>query len=159
MRCKEIQNLLKSDYLDGNLNLLKQREVSKHLQGCDQCRILEKELRGQKEFFQKIKKQNVPGGLWQNIKHEILKEQLEGEAYSGVFERLKEFLFPSRRVLALVSAATAVIVVMVLAGSFIRGRNILNEEKDGYILADYTINTEGQELFSGFGTNIEEYFL
>ncbi|MFA5199529.1 MAG: zf-HC2 domain-containing protein [Candidatus Omnitrophota bacterium] len=159
MRCKKIQNLLKSDYLDGNLNLLEQKEVLKHLERCDQCRVLEKELRGQREFFQKMQKQNVSGQVWQNIKQEILKKQLERETYSGVFERLKEFLFPSHRVLALVSAATAVIIVMALAGSFIRGRNILNEEKDAAILAEYAINIEDQELLSGLGTNIEEYFL
>lgn len=159
MRCKKIQNLLKSDYLDGNLNPLKQREVLKHLERCDQCCVLEKELRGQREFFQKMQKQNVSGQVWQNIKQEILKKQLERETYSGVFERLKGFLFPSHRVLALVSAATAVVIVMALAGSFIRGRNILNEEKDAAILAEYAINIEDQELLSGFGTNIEEYFL
>ena len=158
MRCKKIQNLLKSDYLDGNLNLLEQREVLKHLEGCDQCRILGKELKDQREFFQKMQKQNIPGQVWQNIKHEILKEQLEKDTYGGVFERLKEFLLPGRKALALVSAATAVIIVMVLAGTFIRGK-IISEEKDSVILADYFINTEDRELLSGLGTDIEEYFL
>ncbi|MBU2258299.1 MAG: zf-HC2 domain-containing protein, partial [Candidatus Omnitrophica bacterium] len=124
MQCKEIQDLLKADYFDGEASQRDQRQVLEHLDSCGKCRKLEEELRTQRVLFQKEKLQNAPESLWQNIREAIIKEQLNQEenAGYGVLSRLKELFLGQRPAFALASVFTLILCIAIFTGVFMQER-------------------------------------
>ena len=68
MKCARIQDLLKSDYLDAQLDERLLLQVETHLKSCPTCKELKKELECQRTAMRQIKHQEVPAQIWQNIK-------------------------------------------------------------------------------------------
>ena len=161
MRCKKIQELLKSDYLDGEVNQREERQISEHLAKCQECQRLEKELQGQRMVFEKAKRQQVPEGVWQNIRDTIVTEQLneESRVSRGILERLRAFLFPPRPVFAIAGALAAIIFAVIVAGAIIQKKQSFSKENSAESIAGYNLNGESTDLLYTLGTNIEEYFL
>lgn len=158
MRCRKVQELLKSDYLDCQVKQSEERLVKDHLAHCAQCRKLEEELLEQRVFLKNAKRMAVPEGLWQNIRQNIINEELEQA--SGILERLRDYLFAPRRVFVLASALTAVIFAMVFFNLTLQNKQIAGklDNADSYA-AVYSLSGENEGSFYNLGTNIEEYFL
>jgi anti-sigma factor RsiW len=158
MQCRKIQELLKADYLDGELKPQAEREILEHLRRCPECQKLEKELRAQGKLFQEAKQQQVPEYLWQNIRDAIYAQRLNQEegVSRRILERLRDLLFGRRPVLVLASALSMIILAAVFAGSFIQKKHY-QEVREG--LAVYSLNGENGDLIDDLGTSIEEYFL
>lgn len=161
MQCKIIQGLLKSDYLDGEVNQREQRHIKDHLTQCSGCRRLEEELQTQRMLFQKAKRMQAPERLWQNIRDTIVTERLnqESSVSPGILRRLRELIWAPRPVFALASVLTAVFFVAFFAGAIIQKRQSSGKENGGESLADYRLNGESENLLYDLGTNVEEYFL
>lgn len=161
MRCKKIQELLKADYLDGEVNQKELQYIKEHLAECPECSRLEKELQNQRMLFQKAKRPQVPERVWQNIRDAIMTECLNQESGLGrrILERFRESIFAPRPVFALASALTAIILLVIFAGSVIQKRQALSKENAQESIAGYSLNGESQDLLYDLGTNIEEYFL
>ncbi len=148
MGCKNIQELLKSDYLDGELGPTQEQVVREHLLKCPTCRQLESRLKAQRELIMSAKKDAPPERVWQNIRRAITAERAGEE----------KWLFMPRPVFALATALTAIICVIVLAGAIIRIQPFYAGNGED-ILSVYTLNGETSESPSNLGTDIEEYFL
>jgi predicted anti-sigma-YlaC factor YlaD len=161
MRCKKAQELLKSDYLDGETNPGEMRNIAEHLEQCSKCRSVEKELQAQRMFFQEAKREQPPDHVWQNIRNAIIEESLDqdNQLRAGIFERLREFLWPPRPIFALASALTVVVFIAVLAGVIIQKRQLFNAGNGGESFTEYRLNDDSEVALSGLGTGIEEYFL
>jgi predicted anti-sigma-YlaC factor YlaD len=160
MRCKRIQELLKSAYLDGEVSQGEQLYVKEHLAQCSPCRRLEKELQEQHRLFQKAKQHPVPERVWQNIRDTIITERLPQE--SGVGLRIPQWLrelWAPRPVFALASVLTVVVFVAIFAGVIIRKGQYASKYNGSEAIAEYRLNLESEDLFYTLGTNIEEYFL
>ncbi|MFH1441518.1 MAG: anti-sigma factor [Candidatus Omnitrophota bacterium] len=161
MRCDKIQELLKTNYLDGRLNPRQKEDIKQHLEICPRCRKLEQELQAQRVLFKNIGQQEVPERVWHNIRETILAENLNPEPFAtvGIFQRLKELIFTPRPVFALASAFAVIIFVVVITGISIHKQqgviNFNNEE----IAADYGFNGDASDNIYDLGTNIEQYFL
>src|SRR4030042_405889 len=112
MVCKNIQELLKSDYLDGELGPTQEQAVREHLLKCPDCRQLEARLKAQRELLRSAKKELPPEHVWQNIRRAITTERVGEESkIRSVLERLRESLLMPRPVFALSTALTAIICV------------------------------------------------
>jgi len=159
MGCKDIQELLQADYLDGELGSVEEKAVREHLLKCPACRRLEAQLRTQRAFLQSAKKEAPPERVWQNIRRAITTEATSRESgIRSVLERLRELLLTSRPVFAVATALTAIICIVVLAGAIILNQPFYAGNGEDY-LAVYTLNGENGESLSNFETTLEEYFL
>ncbi len=161
MQCRKIQELLKADYLDGELNPREQQYIKEHLVRCPQCRRLEEKLYAQHMIFQKVKRQQVPERVWQNISDAIVMQRLnqESSVNRGIFERLRDAILAPRPVFALASAVTVIIFVLVFAGNFIQKRQSFSKVNGGENIIEYNFNIESEDFVYDLGTNIEKYFL
>jgi len=149
MKCKDIQELLKSDYLDGELDPGREKAVEEHLLKCPACRELEGRLKTHHEILQSAKKDAPPEYVWQNIRRAIITE--------GTTREYRVHFIP-RPVFALATALTAIICVVVLASAIMRHQPFYGGNGDD-TLAVYTLNGETSDSINDLGTTIEEYFL
>lgn len=144
MNCKKIQELLKTDYLDGELKENLYQEVEKHLKDCPVCQKLKEELLRGKELFRNFKYKEVPINIWDSIYEKITEESyINTNLWLG---------FIKQKRLALVTLT----IVFFILGSFIF-KNILEEKAKQSFFKDYFLNEE--EYFYNLGTNLEEYFI
>jgi anti-sigma factor RsiW len=161
MKCSEVKELLKSDYLDKEVSPVIAQEVKTHLAQCGQCRKLEEELAAGQGIFKKAPRLGPPQRVWQNIREAIVSESEEADdvVSPGVVERLKLLIYPARPVLAWSSALAVLIVVAIVSGGVLENIRLAVNNSDAQILADYSLNAENSDNFASLGTNIEEYFL
>ena len=159
MKCARVQDLLKSDYLDAQLDKKLRLRVDGHLEKCPSCQELKKGLREQRISLRAIKQKEVPPEIWQNIQNAIIEEQLKEPA--NIFEVAREILkraFSIPRPAFALAGALAVMVLAFVLGQMILGsRNPLIATTAEDVLAEYRIN--GDTYTQNFGTSIEEYFL
>ncbi|MBU4376627.1 MAG: zf-HC2 domain-containing protein [Candidatus Omnitrophica bacterium] len=159
MGCENIQELLKSDYLDGELVPARKQLVREHLLKCPACRELEGRLKAQRGLIMSAKKAAPPERVWQNIRRAITTERTGEESkFRSALERLRERFFMPRPVFAVATALVAIICVVVVAGAIIRTRHFYAGNGED-IFTIYTLNGESSDLPNDFGTAIEEYFL
>jgi len=160
-QCKKIQELLKSDYLDGELNPREEQFVKGHLKQCPECSRLEKELQSQRMFFQGAKPKQVPESVWGNIRDAIITERLNQEEGQnlGTLQWLRDLLFRRRPAFVLATSFSVIIILAVISTTFIRGKIVLSKEEAAESIAGYSLSTENGYVLHDLGTNIEEYFL
>ncbi len=161
MKCDKIQEILKTDYLDGRLDIRQKEEIDKHLAACPHCRKLAEELKSQNALFSNIGKQEVPERVWHNIRETILAENSNQEpvAISGIFQRLKELIFAPRPVFALASAFAVVMLILVFTGISIHKQQVVLDANNEEIAVDYGFNGDSSDNIYDLGTSIEQYFL
>jgi predicted anti-sigma-YlaC factor YlaD len=159
MLCEKIQELLKTDYLDGEINQREEQEIKEHLAHCPQCRRLGEELLAQRLLFQKAEQVEPPERVWQNIRDAIITQELNQESRfgTGILGRLKN-LFAVRPAFVLASALTVIIFVAFFTGAMIHKRQLLSKQNipEGSI---YLLDNDEGLLLYDLGTGIEEYFL
>jgi predicted anti-sigma-YlaC factor YlaD len=161
MQCKEVQELIKSDYLDKEIDQPTQRQIAEHLAQCSLCRGLEEELQAQRALFQKAKRFEPPERIWLNIRDAIVSERMEIEdsAGSGIIERLKGMFAKPRPVFALASVLAVTIFVVVLAGGLISKRQFIGSTGNSDIFSAYSFSSDNSDSTGDMGTSIEKYFL
>ena len=162
MRCRKIQELLKTDYLDGEVSQKQEQEIKEHLARCPKCRQLEEELQSQRRLFQKAKQQKVPERVWHNIRDAIITEGLNEEESpsAGVFERLRNYLFAPKPVFVLATTLAVAIFFAFLSGVFIQKKQSLSKENIPETdIAVYSLSSTSDASLYDQGTDIEEYFL
>ena len=161
MRCDKAKNLLRSDYLDGEVGESEKRDIAAHLASCQECRGLERELLDQRALFGTVKRHKVPGRVWDNISDAIAKEHAhqDGGAVRDILGWLRELTHARRPVLVLAGAFTALVIVLISAGAVIRGIRPSGAGNGAESYADYRISDAGDDTSFGLGTNLEDYFL
>ena len=159
MRCRKIQELLKTDYLDGEVSQKEEQDIREHLARCPKCRQLEEELQSQRALFQKAKQQRVPEHVWHNIRDAIIREEEESLS-AGAFERLRNYLFAPKPVFVLATTLAVAIFFAFLSGVFIQKKQSLSKENISEIdIAVYSLGSASDVPLYELGTDIEEYFL
>jgi anti-sigma factor RsiW len=156
MRCKKIQGLLSADYLDHELKGKARQDIERHLAGCQECRGLAEKLQVQRRLFQKAKSEPAPDRVWLNIRDAIIAQRLQEEARAsrGIFSWLKDLFWQRQPALALASALTIVLFILVFAGVFIQRQAANINAAELYGLGE----KNGSVIYS-LGTSVEEYFL
>ena len=161
MRCKKIQELIKSDYLDGELSQRVKEVVDKHITLCDECRLLEKKLQAQRAVFQRIKPLQAPERVWHNVRDAIYNERLSARASltRSILRRLKDLIFPREPVLAAVNYVLVILIISFVFGNFVSRRSNQGRQTASESILEYSLNFENGDLIYDLGTEIEEYFL
>ena len=161
MQCKKIQELLKTDYLDGEVNPQEEQFIKEHLKQCPGCSRLEKELQAQRMLFQGAARKQVPERVWHNIRDAIVAQRLNlrKSLSPGILERLKGLIFTRRPVFALATSFSVLILLAVVTATFIQGKVSLSKQNAAESIAGYSLNGENGYVLYDLGTSIEEYFL
>ncbi len=163
MNCKNIQDKILTDYLDGAMTEKQSNLMEEHIIHCAECRAFEAAARKTvAEPFEHALLEKTPDAVWLNIKESI--EQGPQKNVSPLIKLIESwkqiftFSFP-RYVLA--SAALvfliAVFIMPVLRGNQIKIAQEQNEDlmyfESILLVEDFNDNSNGYE------TDIEQYFL
>ncbi len=161
MRCKKIQELLKSDYLDSESGPREIRDVEEHLARCPQCRELEKELSLQRILFRDSQRLEPPERVWENIREAIDAERLNQDkpAKESFWERLRNLRPAFPRPIFAFAGVFAMAIVAVFFAVVVMNNRAYYRDNGAETFADYRINGESVDVASDFGTSVEKYFL
>ena len=165
MKCKKIQEIILTDYLDGQLAERQRSLLSRHLAGCQGCKkfsiYVMKNIAG---LFTNAERLIPSEIVWRRIKGSIEDEETNKPAVViGFFERLRGVLCIPKPVMIFATALTFILVTSLVLALYIGNQNRLNYSSQKTIQD----NDYYEKLFSdaytakdtGFGTAIEENFL
>ena len=175
MECKKIQELLLTDYIDGEAGDTLKNEVEEHVSSCHTCRQFKQDLLITAiEPFRKARETKAPDFVWNHIKEALEQSAIvleEREKSGGFLANLRNYLTQVRHrgclfsapkpALALATGLAAVIVLMITVSRTNNQRvaKVYPEKQVEYL----TRVIGDSEYFSleennGYGTAIEEYF-
>jgi len=163
MNCKNIktmlndmQNILMTDYIDGELGPEQLKIAEEHLGSCSDCRQFKEDLLKNAVIpFYSIEKAVPPAYIWQNISNGIIEKT--NNNYLSFFGFLHRYLtFPG------ISAATAVITVLIISSVLFIRQPSKNASDSAELTASesyFTYIYEGLEVSDAeLSIPTEEYF-
>ncbi|MFH1857877.1 MAG: zf-HC2 domain-containing protein [Candidatus Omnitrophota bacterium] len=167
MDCNRIQELLKTDYLDGEVSAALGKTVLAHLEKCHACRELEKSLRQEAVGpFKAVREIKPPAFVWERIREAAVLEKAKPPEgfWVDLKERLSAVFLMRRPVFAVATVAVLIVAAVVLTRGPFPARNMAGNylEEQVEFLADLGNGeaTSGDDaLYVNLGTGIEEYFL
>ena len=87
MKCKNIQELLLTDYIDGEISEELKEKVKKHIQKCEKCKEFEQALiKGAIDPIKQVGIENPPEYVWTQIQDRIQGEKKEIEVPISQFD-------------------------------------------------------------------------
>ncbi|MFH0731676.1 MAG: zf-HC2 domain-containing protein [Candidatus Omnitrophota bacterium] len=155
MNCKEIQEIIITDYLDNEISEGLRKEITLHLSACSECKRFEEAMRKTAvEPLKQAEKKNAPKALWYNIKDKI------ESAPKPAFFHMPRPAF----------AAAAILTVLIIAFSFIMRLSVRHDTAEVYLqeqaqflvsLTSGNGNTNDYEEQDNenLSSAVEEYFL
>lgn len=167
MKCKNIQDIILTDYLDGRMDAAQRVQLEEHLLRCSHCRAFA--AVAQKTVvapFATVTREKPPQKIWENISETIREErQKNGSLFTGFIEHVRAlFIFP-RTTFALASAFSIILIAVLFVKTpmyknekiFVanNGEQQIDEFVQTMSYTDITVNGET----AGYGTVIEEYFM
>jgi len=166
MKCEQIQELLLTDYLDGQLDGEGLKSIEQHLSDCPGCReFLAVARKITVEPFYSSKKVFLSQeDVWHRIKQQIEKEHSQ----PSLSHRLAEMILGLKELVpkpawALSIMVAGVILTAVYFNSWNRQEMVqtASSEDNGQYIAYFTddVGSGQPEDNGGYGTAIEEYFL
>ncbi len=164
MKCNDIQELILTDYLDGEIHPDVKRQVDGHIAGCQVCKeILTFSRQVAEEPFKhsQLKFENQKE-VWEKIKFKIEEEVLT-EKFTlqwNWLERMKSILTVPR-----MSVAVSVVVIALLTAA-VYFRNspptmVIHQSSDNTQIINDVIEelSIGEDEEDSYGTDLESYFL
>lgn len=157
MRCKRIQDLIMSDYVDGELKGYLLKKVQQHLVSCPECKQFEQSLqRDAIAPFKEAEQVKPPDSVWDQIRGDILEQELQRK---GVFANIKNgldyFLHTPKPVLAFATVAILIVLTLIFA-------RLPFGDHNGYLANDIELLSYldiDESGYVDFGTTIEEYLM
>jgi len=159
MNCKKIEELIFTDYVDGNLKGHVLEELEAHLRSCPNCQKLAGELESTGKLFRESSRKKAPAGLWYKIRAEISAKPQATRVMEGILENVRYHL--SHLKPAVVILSTAVIILFILTAVRFMPHNDYSKTGIGQddILGIYYMNGTSDESEYDFGTPAERFFL
>ena len=163
MNCKHIQELIITDYVDGQGSEAVQKQVQAHLAACAECRAFEQAVRAKAvQPFSAAEHEQPPHQVWQNIKVAI--QQAPVQPQPSWFERawnvVRENVVVRRPAYALVPVMTLVLLVTLYFQSPYHRQALVSDylgQKATFMVAmSGSVNGDLDNVAS-FNTAIEEY--
>jgi len=166
MKCKKIQELLLTDYLDGEVSTAVRNEVENHVKWCHRCRQFEQGLlQSAVEPLRKAGGLRPPDSVWEHItKAIILEERKQSEsAFSRLPYAFPRIFLRSKAAVALATVGVVLLLMLAVRGFKATDQRVsqVQPERQGAYLTDLLNEPEyfSVEENDGYGTAIEEYFL
>ena len=112
MVCRDAENLILTDQIDGELKGESLRELEKHLVVCSACRELQERVAGTETILRGLAKTPPPERVWSVIQERITADS--SFDWAGVWEAVASFFEEPRRFAIAATLATTVIIVGVM---------------------------------------------
>ena len=167
MKCEDVQELIFTDYLDGQLGKEQETQIEEHLAICGDCK--EHELLARKTAFGpfvKAERHSPPGAIWHKIKEQIEEERpLQGptSSFADLIRRIKTFFYIPKPAFIVATITVLLFVTITVIKFRPEEQNIVKVDPENQIeCINYLITVFEQEPANGdddFGTSIEELFL
>ena len=166
MKCKHIQELLLTDYTDGEMGAELKNEVQDHLRTCIKCREFERDLRKAAiDPFHNTARIVPRDAVWERIREAVVsEEQSKTKSFPGKVQDFFQRIFSMPKAAYALASVITVMFITVMAIRFQPSDhkvvNVQTTEEIEYL----TYLMEEAEYFSvdengGYSTLIEEYFL
>jgi len=168
MNCRKIQEIILTDYIDGQLDDKRKGAIEEHLAHCHHCQELAGIAReGVLKPFINVKKQEVPAIIWDQVREEIVARQ-ERKVVTGttflinLLEKIVPVTTFPRPVFALASIATLMLMIGILPQLMMNNPTVKIDEVGQVEYLSLLTDTSG-DVPAGesadLGTPIEKYFL
>jgi len=166
MRCKHIQEIIITDYIDGQLGNDAKSRIDQHLSHCLACQNYLKSVRtGLVRPFNNASKDVPDAVLWSNIREAINEKnqlQIEQSLRPDFWERLRSSIHIPRPAFALASIVTIIFMIGSSGQLFLSSpvMNINGQDQVAYMssLIDDPTAVDANKA-SDYQTPIEKYFL
>jgi len=165
MKCEKMQELILTDYADGELDTDARLDVEGHIRACASCRQLEAVMRQKaREPLEHLVREEPPAYIWGRVKQAISSGPVRPY---GVFEDARELvgrIFMSiinipRPVVAF--AATAMVIIAIMIAQPIAERRAVDEylgEQISFIASLDTDDANGDGMFdTDISTGTEKF--
>lgn len=168
MKCKEIQDIILTDYLDNELSAEHQLMIEAHLRQCPDCQIIAQDARNLGSTFLDAKGIKLDEDkIWLKVEARIKEDSATSTVYTPAVVQhsiIERFIRQRRPSFALATLAGLILMVLLL---FIPTRQEIvqiepseNIQYLAYVAEELTFEDEVIEgLHEDFGTAIEEFFL
>jgi hypothetical protein len=168
MNCKKAKNLILIDYLDGCIKGQAKNDIEDHIKQCNDCRgFLLAARKTVIEPFDGAMREKTPESVWQNLQAKITKKHKQNY-YNPIhlfLERLRSLTFIPKPRLVFVSVLSILLIVVLSIRFFPVKQNqelakMASDKQVEYLtyLISYP-DISANNGSSGYGTDIEEYFL
>jgi len=129
MKCKRVQDMIKTDYIDGELDALLKSRIDEHLRICPECRRLEETLReGTIDPLKKAELMQPSEAVWDNIRAAIEEERTRTFPAISISALRDLFIFRKPK-LAIVTAFLLAVVITFFSVRYYVSQNAL----EGYL--------------------------
>lgn len=163
MNCKQIQELIITDYIDKQIDPKKKEKLRTHLKECNACRKFASVAEETMQPFNKAETTNAPEHIWQAVKNRIEEstQPAESNIIMDFLRNLSPLTILSRPRLAVVS----VLVTVIFIGIFIIGQPLIKKAMINNYLNEQVLFLDGleediaDEDYLNLDTSIEEFFL
>jgi len=160
MQCEQCQQLILTDYLDGETNDTQNREIEEHLSRCPQCKEFAHNAKKiTVEPFENMERLQPSPQVWVNIQEKINQPQEQPDVLAGFLDKVKELLSAPRPAFALATALAVILMIVTLVPNKGNQSNVARIDPVEQI--EYMASLEIYEPDENgyYETDIEEYFL
>ncbi len=166
MNCKNVEELILTDYLDGQMDEGQKKQLEKHLASCVHCR--EYELAVRKTVigpFDNSERVNPPAVIWHKIKEQIEEEQKEEltSPFADFIRSIKSLLYVPKPAFAVAMIVILLLVTVSVIKLPSKNQEIVKVDTENQVeCITYLISVFDQDSANednDFETSIEEYFL
>lgn len=166
MTCKEIQELILTDDMDGRLSAPQESALEAHLASCTACREFKAQaMQAVSDPFRQSRHFDPLPDTWQKIKERLEQKNSWGYHWEGFLESARDLFKVPRLALAFASVIFVVLFVSFLGKALILKPLAKVQQETFYAnnVASYfsflQSDQEGTDQEEGFGSGIEKYFL
>jgi predicted anti-sigma-YlaC factor YlaD len=165
MKCEKVQELILTDYLDGQVSEELQVNIEKHLASCVHCKEYELVARETTVTpFNNTEKLSPPATTWDKIRSQIEKEERLQERtnpFANLIHGIKSVLDIPKPAFAIATVAIVLLVVATViklpSEKIVKLSTEEQIECMTYLLGEF--NEEFTDNNNYFETSAEEYFL
>ncbi len=165
MKCDKVQELILTDYLDGQINKELKVGIEKHLTSCADCKEYEHVARATTVTpFNNTERLSPPATTWVKIRNQIEKEEQPQERtnpFADLIGGIKSVLYIPKPAFAL--ATVAIVILVIVTVIKLPSEQIVKLSTEEQIeCMDYLLgafNEESTDDNNDFESSVEEYFL
>ncbi|UCC95272.1 MAG: zf-HC2 domain-containing protein [Candidatus Omnitrophota bacterium] len=167
MKCRQVQELLMTDYSDGQISEELKTTVEEHVKLCKECQRFGELLQEEAiDPFKRVEKVRPPQSLWYKIKEAIEvenRQQLATNPIIILLGKFKSIIHVPKPVLASATIVVVALIVLIFMQPQLENGQMISEylEEQAEFLASLGANAENMDNgdYVNFGTALEEHFL
>ena len=163
MKCKDIQDYILTDYMDGLLPQDRKELIDSHIEQCLECQnfLVAVQKSAVDPFLAAQKVDISENKVWESIREKIdfdQREDVAGDVFQSVLEKMKGFILVRKPVFAF--ATCAMVGFLMILFKFLPFVTQPLSGNSGNSFEYYvSLNETWEEIDVDFGTDVEEFLL